>query len=63
MRRHSFVCVLTLVVISLFLISVLYVTYAKASEGDLRERYYSDKRASFPPDCERDPNKKYEYKI
>jgi len=42
---------------------VLYVTYAKASEGDLRERYYSDKRASFPPDCERDPNKKYEYKI
>lgn len=42
---------------------VLYVTYAKASEGDLRERYYADKRASFPPDCERDPSKKYEYKI
>lgn len=42
---------------------VLYVTYAKASEGDLREKYYADKRASFPPDCERDPAKKYEYKI
>jgi hypothetical protein len=42
---------------------VLYVTYAKASEGDLRARYYSDKRASFPPDIERDPSKKYEYKI
>lgn len=42
---------------------VLYVTYAKASEGDLRTRYYADKRASFPPDCERDPTKKYEYKI
>jgi hypothetical protein len=42
---------------------VLYVTYAKASEGDFRERYYADKRASFPPDIERDPSKKYEYKI
>lgn len=42
---------------------VLYVTYAKRSEGDFRERYYADKRASFPPDIERDPSKKYEYKI
>jgi hypothetical protein len=42
---------------------VLYVTYAKASEGDFRTRYYADKRASFPPDIERDPSKKYEYKI
>jgi len=42
---------------------VLYVTYAKASEGDYREKYYSDKRAAYPPDCERDPSKKYEYKI
>jgi len=42
---------------------VLYATYAKANEGDLRDRYYSDKRASFPPDCERDPNKVYQYKI
>jgi len=42
---------------------VLYVTYAKESEGDFRERYYKDKRASFPPDCEREPGKVYEYKI
>jgi len=42
---------------------VLYVTYAKASEGDFRDRYYADKRAAFPPDCEREPGKKYEYKI
>lgn len=42
---------------------VLYSTYAKASEGDFRERYYADKRLSFPPDIERDPSKVYEYKI
>jgi len=42
---------------------VLYATYAKASEGDWREKYYADKRISFPPDCERLPDKKYEYKI
>jgi len=42
---------------------VLYATYAKAAEGDFRDRYYADKRASFPPDVERDPSKKYEYKI
>jgi len=42
---------------------VLYATYAKGSEGDYRDRYYADKRASFPPDIERDPSKKYEYKI
>jgi len=42
---------------------VLYVTYAKTSEGDFRDRYYADKRASYPPDCERDPSKSYAYKI
>jgi len=42
---------------------VLYATYAKAAEGDFRDRYYADKRLSFPPDCERDPTKVYEYKI
>jgi len=42
---------------------VLYATYAKASEGDWRERYYADKRAAFPPDCERAPGTNYEYKI
>jgi hypothetical protein len=42
---------------------VLYVTYNPASEGDHREQYYDDKRKSYPPDCERDPDKVYEYKV
>jgi hypothetical protein len=42
---------------------VLYATYAKASEGDWRERYYADKRAAFPPEAERAPGTNYEYKI
>jgi len=42
---------------------VLYATYAKKDEGDLRERYYADKRAAYPPDCEREAGKKYEYKV
>jgi len=42
---------------------VLYVTYAKQHEGDFRDRYYADKRASYPPDCERDPAKIYQYKV
>lgn len=42
---------------------VLYATYAKLSEGDYRDKYYADKRLSFPPDIERDANKVYEYKI
>jgi len=42
---------------------VLYATYAKAAEGDWRLRYYADKRAAFPPDCERAPGTNYEYKI
>jgi len=42
---------------------VLYATYAKLSEGDWREKYYADKRKSFPPDVEREPGKVYEYKI
>lgn len=42
---------------------VLYSTYAKASQGDYRERYYADKRKSFPPDIEREQGKKYEYKV
>lgn len=41
----------------------MYLTYNRASEGDARQRYYEDKRKSFPPDCERDPSKKYEYKV
>ena len=42
---------------------ILYVTYNLASEGDHRERYYADKRESYPPDCEREPDKVYEYRV
>ena len=42
---------------------VLYITYNRASEGDWREQYYADKRRSFPPDCEREAGKVYEYKV
>ena len=42
---------------------VLYITYNKLSDGDHRKKYYADKRLSYPQDCERDPNKKYEYLV
>jgi len=31
----------------------LYITYNRQAEGDVRERYYADKRLHFPPECER----------
>lgn len=42
---------------------VLYVTYNKKSAGDHREQYYVDKRASYPPDIERDAEKEYAYRV
>ena len=42
---------------------VLYITYAKAADGDHRERYFADKRRNYPPDIERQPGKSYEYKV
>ncbi|MFZ5556189.1 MAG: phytanoyl-CoA dioxygenase family protein [Pseudomonadota bacterium] len=42
---------------------VLYVTYNRRAEGDQRARYYADKRASYPPDCERDPGKQYVFRV
>jgi len=42
---------------------VLYATYNKQSEGDYRAQYYADKRKSYPPDCEREEGKVYDYKI
>lgn len=42
---------------------VLYVTYNAASAGDQRARYYADKRESYPPDCERDPDREYVYRV
>lgn len=42
---------------------VLYVTYNRLSEGDHREQYYADKRKSYPPDCERDPDRNYVFRV
>lgn len=40
--------------------SAVYATYHSRADGlDLRKRYYADRRANFPPDHERDPNKDY----
>ena len=41
----------------------LYITYNRASEGDNRVQYYADKRKSYPPDIEREPGKKYVFKV
>jgi ectoine hydroxylase-related dioxygenase (phytanoyl-CoA dioxygenase family) len=37
----------------------LYATYNKASEGDFRQRYFSQKRGAFPPDVEREKGVAY----
>lgn len=42
---------------------VLYLTYNRRSEGDRRLQYYADKRRSYPPDIEREPDKKYVFKV
>jgi hypothetical protein len=41
----------------------LYVTWNRMSAGDQRERYYADKRASFPPDVERAPGARYVFRV
>ena len=42
---------------------VLYITYNAISEGDHRRQYYADKRQSYPPDIERNPDKKYVFRV
>ncbi len=42
---------------------VLYVTYNAAKEGDHRRQYYDDKRLSYPPDIEREPDKQYVFRV
>lgn len=42
---------------------ILYLTYNAASDGDHRRRYYDDKRASFPPDVEREAGKTYKFRV
>lgn len=42
---------------------VLYITYNAASAGDHRERYFAEKRASYPPDIERAPGAAYRFRV
>lgn len=42
---------------------ILYLTYNLASEGDHRAQYFADKRASFPPDIERQPGVEYKFRV
>lgn len=37
----------------------LYVTYNRAADGDRRADYFADKRATFPPEVERQPGVDY----
>lgn len=41
----------------------LYLTYNRSSDGDCRERYFSEKRANYPPDNERKPGKEYVFRV
>ncbi len=41
----------------------IYLTYNRLSEGEAREKYFSDKRKSYPPDYEREPGKDYAFKV
>jgi len=40
-----------------------FATYNRLSEGDFLERYYADKRASYPPDIERVAGREYVYRV
>lgn len=42
---------------------VLYVTYNRLADGDHRRQYYDDKRKSYPPDCEREADKDYVFRV
>ena len=42
---------------------IYFATYNRKSEGDFLERYYAEKRQSFPPDIERQAGKEYVYRV
>lgn len=42
---------------------LLYLTYNLAADGDHRSQYFDEKRKNFPPDIERNPGKKYEFRV
>ena len=41
----------------------LYLTFNRATDGDKRHDYFSDKRKSYPPDNERESGKSYVFKV
>ena len=38
----------------------LFLTYNRKADGDVRLKYYADKRKYFPPECEREEGVDYE---
>jgi hypothetical protein len=42
---------------------ILYLTYNRLSDGDYRAQYFAEKRANFPPDIERAPDKEYKFRV
>lgn len=40
-----------------------YATYNRQSAGDHMAKYYADKHRNYPPDIERDPTKKYVFRV
>jgi len=40
-----------------------FATYNKASEGDHFDQYHADKFKNYPPDIDRDPDRKYVYRV
>ena len=41
----------------------LYLTFNRQSDGDFREKYFADKRKSYPPDNERQAGKEYVFRV
>jgi len=41
----------------------VYLTYNRQRDGDFRAQYFADKRKSYPPDFERDPNANYVFRV
>ena len=43
--------------------SISKAAQARDWGSDNRKKYYADKRLSYPPDIEREPNKKYVFRV
>lgn len=40
-----------------------FATYNRLSEGDHIERYYADKHRNYPPDIDREPGRRYVFRV